>query len=655
MIVLAETAVAAHQLSKPTKSSHQAVDSRGTKKIGNLVDNRDLQEELLPSSGTEHLGGKRESNGRLEPLTLKRSRRQVELKQNHSTDSTRRRENPYEIPDSPRASNSISNVDKAGEMGETCEATSIEAVQDEPSASAASRKSDLSDGEESKGMEPEKPTKRGPGRPRKGGQVSTNLASVEKANEKLPVASKSPTRNGTEDPNGSQPHSNLRAGHDAPSQSTQSTNQNKPKVGRPRKKLPPGSSSGVAEGGKMIQENQSQRQADRSVRVGDDKAQELNKEDEDTRSSDRVAQNANEDEEVNVSESEDDYNDPTDGEASAVEGQEIFTSVQGHCSDNEGTLQLSSKNPLMFGRELHWEKIVSAARSVGTKGEGRDRVRYKNPIKSNGIKHFLREIKQARRCYKTLALVNGAADGDETEREDDLDKILSDIEHGIQNLQPGTTREDNKLIHDIYAHAIPQMIFLLRAALAARAALYTDPEDEIWIQELINIQELVLRLCQRARNWLYQPTSSDPPIIRQTSNVILPQLRDSILPAFRKELENRVEIRKQAERDATKAEREQERALREEREEAEREERIRRKWQKSAEDAMRREAQLPQHLRFLPSSQIPRDTEPRTHEVLFQQQRSPEPAEPRDEQMLELIRLLKELQHLPGTCYDFTL
>ena len=650
-IVLAEKAVVAHQLPKSTKSRRQAVGTQDSKRTSSSVDDRTLQEEVLRSSGTDHLAGKRDSNERLEPLTPKRRRRQVKLEQDRFTGLSRGHEDVFEIPDSPGVSHSVSNTGKAGEMIERREANPIEAVQDEPSASAASRQSNQSEGDESKGVEPNKPKKRR-GRPPNVKKVSTNLTRVEKANRELPVASKPPSRNGTEDLDCSQSHSNLHTGHDALGQSAQSAYHEKPRPGRPRKNPRLGSSPGVAKGGKIIQGNQSQRQSDTSTRVSDDRAQEPNREDEDTKSGDNVAQNPDEDEEVNASESEDDYSDTTDEETSSIDR---FSSEEGFCTDDEGTLQRSSKDPLMFGRETPWRKIVNAARSVGAKGKGRDRVRYENPIKSDGIKDFLREIKQARRCYRTLASVEGGADGDETKQEDELHKLFKEIEHSIENLRSGVTREDYKLIHDIYAHAIPRMVFLLRSALVARAALYTDPEDEILIQELIQIQQLVLHLCQIARDWPYQPTSSDPPIIRQTSIIILPELRDSILPAFRRELDRRVENRQQARRDARKVEREREKALKEEREEAERDERIRRKWKKSAEDAMRKEAQLPEHLRVLPLSQVPRDIEPRTHEVLLQQQRSPDPAEPRDEQMLELIRLLKELQDLPGTCYTFTL
>ena len=650
-IVLGENELSAHQLSKPTKSNHQAVGTQETEGTSRLVPGRTRQEKVPPSSDTDHLHGKRDSNGRLEPLTLKRRRLQVELEQNRPTGSARGRQNPYEIPDSPRASSSIPDMDKAEEMTGRGEVTSIDTVQDKLSASAAGRESNQSKGDKSKAIELDKPTKRGRGRPRNVKQMSTELVSAEKRSEELPVASKSPARNAMEDLNGFQSKSNSPVGHHASGQPAQPENQPKAKRGRRRKYLAPGDLSGDTVNNDIDQDDQSQRQGGTSKGVSGDRAQEPDEEDERTKSGDNGVHNSDGDEEVDALGSEDDYNDATDAEISAVESQEGFPSVEGHGTDDGDTLQLPSRDHVMFGRELPWKKIVNAARSVGTKGKGQDLVRYKIPIESNGIKNFLWQIKQAGRCYKTLALVEGDTDGDETKREDELDSILEGIAQWIEDLRSGDIREDRKLIHDIYAHAIPRMIFLLRAALAARAAIYTDPKDEIVIQELINIQELVLRLCQSARESRSQPKSSDPPIILQTSRVILPILRDSILPAFQGELEDRVETRKQAKRDARKAERERQRAAEEAREEAERDERIRRKWKRAADDAIRSDAQLPPHLRVLPLSQVSRDTEPHTHDILFQKQRSPEPAEPRDEQMLELIRLLKELQDLPGTCY----
>ena len=101
-------------------------------------------------------------------------------------------------------------------------------------------------------------------------------------------------------------------------------------------------------------------------------------------------------------------------------------------------------------------------------------------------------------------------------------------------------RAESLLVQDIYTHAIPAMVFMLKAALFCRSVRYSDPEDVDSLAEIVQIQAKIVRLCENARRWKAEPLTKRP-IKNSVAGKILPAMRDLKLNFFGRELEQRRE------------------------------------------------------------------------------------------------------------------
>lgn len=133
--------------------------------------------------------------------------------------------------------------------------------------------------------------------------------------------------------------------------------------------------------------------------------------------------------------------------------------------------------------------------------------------------------------------------------EEQLEKALAAIYANITKLDEAATgKEASIVINDIYAHAIPNLVFMLQSALRCRTKDYGDLNDTEVLQAMISIQDIILLLCEKAASWKVRP-DSETPIVRPTRQKMNPNLRD-IRKAFLAELKQRerLSMHKQRER-----------------------------------------------------------------------------------------------------------
>lgn len=179
----------------------------------------------------------------------------------------------------------------------------------------------------------------------------------------------------------------------------------------------------------------------------------------------------------------------------------------------------------LLGQQDTWDEILEASRSVP-----------KYHLSTKLIRDLRQDIRDARQLYKDLS----APDAANNDIHDDLTKQLQDdlnaIEEQIDDLNEAENQSQRKeIICDMYSQAIPQMVKLMEAALALRTSEPRGLHRYSALEEIVQVQNMTVSLCYKARNWKAEP-STDQPIIKWTSRVILPRMRD-MAKAFGKELE----------------------------------------------------------------------------------------------------------------------
>ena len=239
--------------------------------------------------------------------------------------------------------------------------------------------------------------------------------------------------------------------------------------------------------------------------------------------------------------------DEREGEGTEAEEEE---------SDSEGPTQVVGSNDEadgqeemeLFGADGAWKTVLEGAQSVcGTKPP----LNHMLKLLTKTIRDLVHDVREARRSYKQL-WPSRAGDHDSRDGINaQLSKSLNAIEDRIGRLSAETAAtEASEVIRDIYARAIPAMVFLLQSALESRIYHSIEPCDletlnsiVIGLEEIIRLQEMAILLCETARKWEAKPVLTSQPIVKPTSQKILPNLRH-MRDAFSKQLHEQKKKRK---------------------------------------------------------------------------------------------------------------
>ena len=192
----------------------------------------------------------------------------------------------------------------------------------------------------------------------------------------------------------------------------------------------------------------------------------------------------------------------------------------------------------IFDANERWKHVLRAARSVGLK-KGRSvsskrRVGHNIPLLSKPITKFMEKVKEVSLCYQQADPIEIT----DTASQHDLRSRLHDytlwLKSAIENIQDSKDASENVgRIQDIYVHAVPQMVFLLKNALNAQAKLYSANEEKQSLKHVLGVQALVIKLCRKvvffsesAKEKGQVLPITDLPIKGAISRRILPYLRD---------------------------------------------------------------------------------------------------------------------------------
>lgn len=185
------------------------------------------------------------------------------------------------------------------------------------------------------------------------------------------------------------------------------------------------------------------------------------------------------------------------------------------------TVLSEEPRPELFGLDDDWRKIIEASKSVGVSTIRRVKSARKPnlpDLSTDYISNLVDSIEDATRLYSTIpdSLSSSASAHDFP---DQLQERLQTIEVYISGLSESEFQgQEEAIVQDVYAYAIPRMVVLLDEALKARRAQLLKKSKVDALEEIISIQDFLTALCDKARGWKAQPTTGGP-IVRPTMSI----------------------------------------------------------------------------------------------------------------------------------------
>ncbi|KAL8940768.1 MAG: hypothetical protein Q9216_002648 [Gyalolechia sp. 2 TL-2023] len=176
---------------------------------------------------------------------------------------------------------------------------------------------------------------------------------------------------------------------------------------------------------------------------------------------------------------------------------------------------LQDSNIVLFGSDEAWQEVLRAELKIGvSKIRGREQRKIPE-LTTRIIQSLVKRSEDAVRSYESLASKATV------EMVDRHQRYLSRTQRKIANLPLSTMLsedEEDRLIQDIYAHAVPCMVALLKKALETRSPVIATGHNVAILEEIISIQDALLTLCERARKSIAKP-ETERPIIQPTVTI----------------------------------------------------------------------------------------------------------------------------------------
>ena len=208
--------------------------------------------------------------------------------------------------------------------------------------------------------------------------------------------------------------------------------------------------------------------------------------------------------------------------------------------------------PALLGQESSWDKILDAVRK-NYPDPKQGFIGVKKAMHSTTTIQKLSKYAKKARCQYTQSVEEKSDELTQKETEEELKQGLSKIEEQIKNIKEHDVSEDGKktarlkgceTISDIYLRGVPDMIYMLRAAIDYYFQRKNDGYDVASINEVIKIQDMTLHLCRTAAQWKQKPKIQDngrlviqTNIVKQIKSVAYPLLRDRVRIAFANEMQ----------------------------------------------------------------------------------------------------------------------
>lgn len=190
--------------------------------------------------------------------------------------------------------------------------------------------------------------------------------------------------------------------------------------------------------------------------------------------------------------------------------------------------------PELFGQDDAWHKIIAARGKVGVSEIRGQKTREIPKMKTKYVTRLVEAIREATSLYASS--ISGSPSSS-TVPDHSKQELLEDVrEHILKLSESSFEGEESKIIQDVYAHAIPKMVSFLDKALKALRAQLLKKGNVDALEEIIDVQNLLVTLCDKARDWQAKPDCNRP-ITQATRSMRVPL--QTLQKTFREKLARR--------------------------------------------------------------------------------------------------------------------
>jgi len=329
------------------------------------------------------------------------------------------------------------------------------------------------------------------------------------------------------------------------------------------------------------------------------------------------------------------------------EVEEDMEGLEEEVSDHESSSQMENHDEVagehldLLGQHKEWEKVVTTAESV-----------HRTELRTQIIKGLHVEIKKARSLYKRLEAFGGMDQDALKGLNEQLQESFESIEDQINEIsEHNALTKRSETIKDIYGRAIPAMVFLLKHALSLRTSQPRGLDNFHALEEIVRIQDMIVRLCEKAKRWRVRPITTRP-ILKPATAVIFPYIRDMRNKFFLPKL-NILRIKEKVKQNALKTAKEEEARFNQSQRDAHLTTQQRSQRDPRILESIEKEAQRRRHERNLGRQVVPvvqaiRDDGTEDRPIIVQPAQRNGPRRWTKEATQELVVELYRSKHLPG-------
>ena len=202
-----------------------------------------------------------------------------------------------------------------------------------------------------------------------------------------------------------------------------------------------------------------------------------------------------------------------------------------------------SDDKMLLGHDYIWSSILEAVRA------NRQVAVCDKTIMTNTIKELVSAIKVTRRAYREIE-ERSSQNEPILDLEEEINANLNDLDELVRKLSAKDAQKRiREMVKDIYLHAAPQSVFLLKYAMRCRVLENSKKAYNLnGLREIVRIQNITVSLCNKVAAWGVKPVTNAP-ITRNVKQRIFPYMRE-MATAFKKKLvtEEQRERRRQNEK-----------------------------------------------------------------------------------------------------------
>ncbi|KAL9040069.1 MAG: hypothetical protein Q9180_002142 [Flavoplaca navasiana] len=225
---------------------------------------------------------------------------------------------------------------------------------------------------------------------------------------------------------------------------------------------------------------------------------------------------------------------PQSDDKRAEEADHVPDEQESEMEDARDSEMESNESALeVLGQDNAWAEIKEARGAIGVSTTKGNKVNNIPKLDTDQSKELISIIKTATQVYLS-------ADQDDSNVQPQ--QAFKEVDRYIKDLsEEACTGKEREVVQDLYAHAVPELVQSLETVLRARSTHLKQRTDTSTLKEVIGLQDILIRLCDKAREWRVKPQSSSP-IIQPTRRI-----RRHVIDmrnAFRKELEDRKQLQK---------------------------------------------------------------------------------------------------------------